>query len=195
MALMASLFAAMFLTCVGLALVLLGSASTTLMANDGQARAAAYAAQAAATLSIAELRARPDTTGATTAGPLADLCATPGTLVDASLLPPAPWDGSLVDLTALTRQRQADSDAAAPAGLPGPVWRLFEYGPISSVVPSNSWRHPFYVAVWTADGRGGLLLLHATALGPGGVRASVEASIGPRGGVGRPTRLVMRAVP
>ena len=82
-----------------------------------------------------------------------------------------------LDLAALTHRRQAASDAAAPPGLPGPVWRLFDYGPISRVIPSSGARPPFYVAVWAADGADGLLVLRATALGADGLTASVEASL------------------
>ncbi len=193
MAIMASLFAAMFLTCLGMALVLLGSAATTIAFRDSQASAAGYAAQAAATLSISELRLRADWSGAVMPGALLDVAVEPGDFTDASFFPRAPWDGSTLDLHSRTAERQADSDAAAPPGLPGPVWRLFEYGPISRLIPSEPRRHPFYVAVWTADGRNGLLLVHATAWGAGGVRASVEASAG-GAGPGGPARLAMRAV-
>jgi hypothetical protein len=192
-AILASLFAVTFLTCLGMALVLLGSAATTIAARDGQAAAAAYAAQAAATLSVSELRTRVAWTGAVMPGALPDVAVEPGDFTDATYFPRAPWDGSALDLHTLTAQWQAASDAAAPGGLPGPVWRLFEYGPISRLIPSEPRRHPFYVAVWTADGRGGVLLVRATAWGTGGVRASVEASIGPGAGQGR-VRLAMRAV-
>jgi hypothetical protein len=193
MALMASLLAAMFLACLAMALVLLGSAGTTIAARDGQAQAAAYAAQAAATLSVSELRGRPEWDGAVRGGAVADVAAEPGDFADATFFPRAPWDGSLIDLHALTSQRQAESDAASPPGIAGPMWRLFEFGPISRLIPSDTRRHPFYVAVWSADGRGGLLLVHATAIGAGGVRASVEASIGPGTG-GGPVRLAIRSV-
>jgi hypothetical protein len=184
----------MLLTCLGMSLVLLGAAGTTLAAHDWQATSAAHAAHAALTLATAELRARSDWSGAMLDGATADVCAAPGPFADGSLSPPAPWDGSSIDLRRLTQQRQAASDAAAPPGVPGPAWRLFEYGPISRLVPSDARRHPYYIVVWAADGRGGLLLLHATALGPGLVRASVEASLVRQAGVPL-DRLAIRAVP
>jgi hypothetical protein len=193
-AVIASLFAAMLLTCLGVALALLGAAATTLAGHDRQAAAAAYAAQAALSLSAAELRARADTSGAIAAGVPADVSAEPGAFADASLYPRMPWDGSLLDLHTLTAVRQSDSDAAAPAGMPGPAWRVFEYGPISRLVPSEPRRHPFYVAVWVAGGRDGLILLHASALGAGGVRASVEASLRPGTGGSPSVRQAIRTV-
>ena len=193
MALLASLFATTMLACLGLSLVLLGSAETTLAAHDVRARTAAHAAEAVLSLAASELRARASWTAVLAdGGP--DLCAEPGRFVDGSLTPPSPWDGSTLDLHALTVERQAAGDAQAPPGL-GPVWRLFEYGPISRLVPSESRRHVSYVVVWAADGRDGVVLLHATALGPGGSRAGVEMAVGRRTDGTSLVRLAVRAQP
>jgi hypothetical protein len=194
-AVLSSLFAATMLACLGAALALLGSSGTMLAMHDSQAAAAAYAAQAALSLASAELRARADWSGVVMAGVPAETCAATGAFVDPSLLPRAPWDGSTLDLQALSTQRQVDSDAAAPAGVTGPVWRLFEYGPISRLVPSEPRRYQMYVAVWAAGGPGGLVLLYATALGTGGVRASAETSIRPAEGGAGPVRQATRTVP
>ena len=175
MALVAALFATALLVCLGTSLVLLGTLETTLAGNDVQAQAAAHAAQAALSLATSELRARSSWTGVVTAG-APDLCAAPGPFVDAA--PSAPWDGSAIDLHALTVKRQADADAIAPPGPSPPVWRLFEYGPISRLVPSEPRRHPYYLLVWTAGGSEGTVRIHATALGPSGIVSSVEASVG-----------------
>lgn len=193
MALVASLFAVMFLTCLGMALVLLGTAGTALAAHDRDAAAAARAAHAAIALATGELRARPDWSGLLADGVPSDLCAAPGGFVDVSLLPRAPWDGSILDLPALSLQRQADGDGEAPAGA-SPVWRLFEYGPISRLIPSESRRYPAYIVVWVADGQGGVVLLHATAFAGGSVRAGVEASLVRRAD-GTLDRLAIRAAP
>jgi len=190
---MAALFATSLLACLGMALVLLGSAETTLASHDAQAQAAAHAAQAVVSLAASELRAMDDWAGVVTAG-ASDRCATPGRFADASLQPRAPWDGSQIDLHALTLERQADSDAEAPPGVAPAVWRLFEYGPISRLVPSESRRHPFYLAIWAADGREGTVRLHATALGPSGVRARLEASVGRQPGGISLRRLTLRPV-
>jgi hypothetical protein len=155
---------------------------------------AAYDAQAAAVLAASEVRSRPDWAGVVSAGAVADLCAEPGRLADLSLFPRAPWDGSPLDLHALTVARQADSDAALPPGVAAPVWRLFEYGPISRLVPSEPREHPDYIVVWAADGGNGVVLLHATAFGASGLRASVEASVGTRPGAPAPSRLAIRSV-
>lgn len=195
MAILGSMVTAMLLTCLGVTLALLGSAAATLARHDGQATDAAYAASAALSLASADLRRRPDWRGVLAPGAPPDLCATPGMFVDASLFPRSPWDGSTLDLHALTAERQADSDAAAPSGVAGPVWRLFEYGPIPRLVPSDARRHPLYVAVWAAAAADGRLLLHATALGVGGLRASAETSLRPREAASGAVRLATRTVP
>ena len=195
MAILSSLFAAVFLTCLGLSLVLLGAAGTALSAHDWQATGAAYDAQAAVVLAASDLRARDDWIGVAAAGAAADVCAQPGAFVDATFFPRAPWDGSLIDLHALSAARQAESDAATPSGSAAPVWRLFEYGPISRLMPAGARGHDRYVVVWAADAGAGLMRLHATALGGGGVKASVEASVGRRPGAATPARLAIRAGP
>jgi hypothetical protein len=192
-ALVASLFATMLLACLGMSLVLLGSAGTALAARDRHASAAAQAAEAALRLAVSELRERADWTGVIGPG-VADVCAEPGRFVDLTLFPRAPWDGSLLDLHIETGRAQAAADAEAPAGTSAPTWRLFEYGPISRVIPSDARRHPAYVIIWAAGGPGGLVLLRATALGPGSARASLEATIARDGG-GTVRRLTIRRVP
>lgn len=194
MAIIVALFAAMLLTCVGVALALLGAAATTLTLHHAQASDAAYAAQAGLSLASVDARGRADWRGGFAAGTPPDRCASPGAFADTSMLPRSPWDGSTIDLHVLTAGRQADSDAATPAGVAGPVWCLFEHGPISGVVPSEARRHPLYVAVWAALGRDGRLLLHATALGASGLRASAETSIRPATADGPAVRQATRTV-
>lgn len=194
MALIASLFATALLACLGMSLVLLGSAETTLAGHDVQAQAAAHAAHGAVSLAASELRAMSSWSGVVTGG-APGVCATPGRFVDASLLPSAPWDGSPLDLQALTVKRQADSDAASPSGVAPPVWRLFEYGPVSRLVPSEARRHPLYLVVWAADGRDGTVRLHATALGPSAAASSLEASVARQANGTSLRRLALRAVP
>jgi hypothetical protein len=194
-ALLASIFATTMLSCLGLALVLLGSVETRLAANDLRAQAAAHSAHAALSLAESELRARATWTGVIAPGVPVETCAEPGTFRDTTLQPSSPWDGSSLDLRALTAARQAASDALTPAGMMGPVWRLFEYGPISRLVPSDARRYPYYVVVWAADGLGGTVFLHATAWGTAGLTADVEASVARRADGTSLARLAIRARP
>jgi hypothetical protein len=190
-AILVSLFATMLLACLGLTLALLGSAEAALAANDGQSKSAIRAAEGALTLALSELRARPDWSGVLTEG-APDVCAVPGVLTDTSLLPHATWDSSLIDLQAATAALQAATESGVASSAEAPVWRLFEYGPISRVMPGEA--PPWYLAVWTAGGRDGVLLVHATALGPGGLRPSVDASVARDAG-GRLIRLATRTSP
>jgi hypothetical protein len=194
MALLAAVIAAFLLTGLGVSLVLLGSAGTALAAHDRRAVDAEYGADAALRLAISELRERTDWSGVGLAGAAADVCAAPGRLVDTTLFPAAPWDGSLIDLHTLTEQLQAAAAATAPPNVAAPVWRLFEYAPISRVIPPEPGRRPLYLAVWAADGGGGLVLLRALALGPSGARASLEASLA-RDGTGAAVQLAIRSAP
>lgn len=178
MALLASLIATLLLTGLGASLVLLASAGTALTLHDRMVAGADRAADAAVRLAISELRARPDWAAVAAPGTTADVCAEPGRFVDATAFPRSPWDGSVLDLHALTGQAQAAAIAAAAPGVSPPEWRLFEYGPISRLVPSEPGRHPFYVMTWMAAGAGDVLLVRATALGPAGVTASIEAAVG-----------------
>ena len=193
MALVAALLATTLLVCLGTSLVLLGAAETTLAGHDVQAQGAAHAVYAAVSLAESELRERSSWTGVVTAGG-PDLCAAPARFADVALQPPAPWDGSPIDLHALTVKRQADGDGTSPPGPAPPVWRLFAYGPISRLIPSEPRRHPFYLVVWAADGSEGTLRLFATALGPSGVVSSLEASVARRPDGTSLRRLAFRGV-
>ena len=191
MALIVALFASVLLAGMGLSLALLGSAETMLAGHDGQAAAAAQAARGGIALAESQLRAMADWSGVVTAGSPTDVCAVPGPFTDVSLQPRG-WDGAVIDLHAQTLRLQADSDAATPAGLAAPVWRLFAYGPISRLTPPGAPPAPFYLAAWVADGRDGVLLLHAAAFGPAGLLTAVEASVARRPGGTSLDRLALR---
>jgi hypothetical protein len=178
-----ALWATALLLALGASLLLLGTGEATLAARDRDGRAAAYAAQAAATAGLAELRALPSWGGVVAPGAYPEVSSTPSRLADSSLTPAAPW-GRVLDLRALTARLQSETDAAGRPGDPS-VWRLFAYAPLSRLVPAAS---NFYLLVWvaddTADGDGdpstdknGILILHAETTGPDDVRAIVEASV------------------
>src|SRR3954470_3167292 len=178
MGLIVALFAAMLLTALGMSLALLGSSEMMLAGNDAHALTARHAAYGAVALAESELRDMDDWAGVVSSGAGNDVCATPGRFTDTVLMPAAPWGGPGIDLHALTLRLQADSDGAAPAGVPGTVWRLFAYGPISRLIPPPARPPPLYLVVWVADGGSGLLLIHAAALGPSGLVKVVDASAG-----------------
>lgn len=175
MALLTALFATALLMGLGLSILLLGSAETTLASHDRDARALAYASRAAAAVALADLGALASWSDLASPGAVPDVSLTPGTFVDSTLLPAAPWGGPALDLRALTARVQADSDAAAPAGGPAPPWRLFEYGALSRLVPDAATRNPYYIVVWVAD-LNGVVVTRAVAYGPGDARSITEIS-------------------
>jgi len=70
---------------LGMSLALLGAAETSLAGQDRDTRALRYASRAAASLAVSELRRLPSVRDAGRAGPMAEVSATPGTFVDATL--------------------------------------------------------------------------------------------------------------
>jgi hypothetical protein len=175
MALLTSLFATALLMGLGLSVLLLGSAETTLAAHDRDSRALAYAAQAAAAVAAADLRALPSWSRLAAPGAVAEVSATPGSFVDSTLAPAGPWGGGPLDLRALTVRLQADSDAASPAG-PAPPWRLFEYGALAGLVPEAGSRNPYYLVVWVT-GDSAAAVIRAVSYGPGEGRSITQISM------------------
>ena len=176
MPLLTSLLATVLLMGLGLSILLLGTAETILAAHDRDARALAYAARAAAAIAAADLRVLPSWTALAAPGAVAEVSATPGSFVDATLVPPAPWGGAALDLRALTVRLQADSDAASPSAGPAPPWRLFEYGAFARLVPETNPRNPYYLVVWVTD-EGGTAVIRAAAYGPGEGRSITEIAM------------------
>lgn len=176
MALLTALFATVLLMGLGVSVVLLGSAETTLASRDRDARVLGYASHAAAAVATADLRALPSWALVAEPGAVPEVSATPGRFVDSTLTPAVPWGGPAIDLRALTTRLQADSDAAAPSGGPASSWRLFEYGPLARLAPDSATRTPCYLAVWVAD-ENGTLVVRAVAYGPGDGRSIVEVSV------------------
>ena len=174
MAVLTALLAAMVSLGLGMSLALLGTAETSLAGHDRDARSLRYASRAAASLATSELRRLPSLRDIGRAGTMAEVSATPGTFVDSTLTPRAPWGGAVLDLRALTVRIQAEADAAAGTAASHPIWRLFVYGSLSSLVPEAG--VPAYLAVWVADD-GGLVLVRAAAFGPGESRALTELSL------------------
>lgn len=176
MALLTALFATALLMALGLAILLLGAAESALASHDRDARALVYASRAAVALAAADLRAQPSWAGLASPGAVPEVSATPGSFVDSTLLPAAPWSGPPLDLRALTVRLQADSDAAAPSGGPAPPWRLFEYGALSRLVPEAAPRNPYYLVVWVSDDYG-VVVARGVAYGPGEGRSITEVSV------------------
>jgi len=173
-AVLTALFAAVVSLGLGMSLALLGAAETSLAGHDRDARALKYASRAAAALAVSELRRLPSVRDVGREGTTAEVSATPGTFVDSTLTPRAPWGAGAVDLRVLTARIQAEADAAAGAAASHPLWRLFVYGSLADLMAEAGM--PVYLAVWVAD-EGGVVLVRAGAFGPGESRALTELSL------------------
>jgi type II secretory pathway pseudopilin PulG len=175
-ALVCTLMVTMLLGTLLAALVLIVMANSMASANYGAAQQALYAADAALEHTMSELRS-------------ADWRVLPGAMVSARLWDgasaPRAADGTVLDLAALTIQRQADSDSAFGASPDRPVWRLFGHAPFRDLLPGVV-VPPAYLVVWLKDdgdeGDGdperdsnNVLVVRAEAFGASGAHRSVEA--------------------
>lgn len=196
MPLLTALFGTAMLMGLGLSLVFMGSAETTLARRDREARSLARAANAVATLAVADLRALPSWAAVLQPGSPAEVSAMPGRLAPATLTPVLPWGGAL-DLRAVTSRIQADTDADAVSGDPS-RWRLYGATSLVAVVPDAAGGNPCFLAVWVADDavdgdgdpsadKNGVILVRGAAFGPGEGEAFVTLVVSrelPFGGPG-----------
>ena len=183
MAVLSVILATTLLMGLGVSIVLLGTSEAVLAAHDRASRALREASMAAVHLTVADLRRQPSWSAVLGAG-VGPISAQPGRLTEASLTLVPPWGGPPLDL----RQSTVDVQAAADTGSGDPqVWRLYECGPLSRVVPAVS-VPPLFVAAWVADdpadGDGdpltdsnGILAVYAEALGPANSKAVTVVSI------------------
>jgi hypothetical protein len=191
MALITVVFAAMLLLGAGAAAAMLGAAETGIAFADRSAREALYVADAGAQEAIDELAQLPSYSAALTGQ---------GRLAGGSTVGQVAGVPLAVDLVARGNALQGDTDAASPWGADTPAWHLFMWGPAALLMPAGIAAGPFFVAVWTADngedGDGnpaedtdGIVIVHAEAYGPDGVRRAVECSV-KRGATGAPPRIL-----
>ena len=206
-ALVAVLLAGMLLLALGLALLLTSNTETKIAANASSARQAVYAADAAIERARLDLASTPNWTTVLAGGTVPECAQTMSTFAatscgGASLLVVAlPGTSQTIDLRAATDALQARSDARNLWGANDPVWRLYAFGPVASLVSDPPAWSPLYVALWVADDpsetdgvpsvdSNGILALHAEAYGPAGTERSIDATIA-RPPAGRPgTRLL-----
>jgi hypothetical protein len=107
---------------------------------------------------------------------------------DGALMPQL-GDGSSIDLTRLTADRQAASNAFYPAGANRPRWFLYAHAPLSRITAGDTRSPNPYVVVWVADdpedGDGdpardsnGVILVRAEAFDVRGGWRALEATLG-----------------
>ena len=193
MAVIVALMSMLLMSALGAALVLTTSAETMIAANFRNAQAGLYAADAALELAVAELTAATDWTPILDGSVRSELAHSPPeegrTLAD----------GSALDLdrlvNALNCRNAGGCDAAAltaitgqrPWGPNNPVWRLYAYGPLTTLLADAGVDLAQYVAVMVGDdpseNDGDPLRDGADETNPGQGRIVLRAeAFGPRGG-------------
>jgi len=206
--------AMLMMSALGAALVLTTSIETTIAANFRDAQEGVYAADAAVELAMDHLAASPDW------NPILQ------GMVQSAFVdgPPAGVrmlaDGSLLDLgralnmlncrkvTTCTMSELIASTAQRPWGANNPVWRLFVYGPLSSLLRAHGVDSVYYVIVVAADdpsetdgnpfrdgdhasAGSGVLMLRAEAFGPRGAHQAIELTVARRFEAGTPALRVL----
>ena len=179
-ALVIALLATVLLTTMGVGLVMVSNTEGAIASNYRAGSEMLYGADAAVERVVQDLLLVPRwndiLSGSLKSG-----------FVDGSMTPTAPF-GGLLDLNALTTDIQAQSDATAPWGANNPLWRLFAYGPLSSMGGLSSIQSNSYVAVWIADDPSeidnnnqadvnGVITVLAQAYGPNGTIRAVEVTV------------------
>jgi hypothetical protein len=205
-ALLTALLVAVLLSAIAAALISIAITETLITAGHRHAAEASAAAEAAIERALRDLRMVADWSLVVLPPPVH----LQSSFVDGERMPRAP-DGRQLDVEALTRARQRDSDAAhgvAVFGRDAPQWRLYAHSSLRAILPAGVPAQPAYVLVWVADDPGdgdadpsrdanGRLLVFADAYGAAGARRSIAAAIArSRPGVlevlawrGAPTRL------
>lgn len=180
-ALVIVLLATMLLTALALSLVMITSGETMLTANYRHSQETLYAADAAVERVVQDIL---------TVSQWNDLLASAGNLqssfADGSTTATLP-DGTTIDVLKERNRLQAQTNAENVWGPDNPVWQVYAYGPLSSILPDGV-DSPVYVAVFVADDpsesdgnpaadTNGVLTLHAEAWGANGSRKVVEVTI------------------
>jgi hypothetical protein len=179
-ALVIALLATVLLTTLGVGLVMLSNTEGAIASNYRAGSEMLYGADAAVERVVQDLLLVPRwndiLNGSLRSG-----------FVDSTMTPTAPF-GGLLDLSALTTDIQSQSDATSPWGANNPLWRLFAYGPLSSMGGLGSIQSHSYVAVWIADDpseidnnnqadTNGVVTVLAQAYGPSGTIRAVEVTV------------------
>ena len=212
-AMIVALMAMMLMMALGVALILTTTTETRISANYSQGTEALYAADAAVERVMDDILTVPDWNDilrGTVRSAFVD-----GTPSGVRTLP----DGTTLDLDKATNMLDcgkidtcSDQDLNAwtderPWGSNNPRWKLYAYGPMSEMLPTDTINSKDYVVVWIADDPSetdndpttdgapgvncdqtndpnctanpglGVLAMHAEAFGPGGSRRVIEVTV------------------
>jgi len=206
-ALVVSLMAMMLLMALGMALLMTTTTETKIAANYAGGAEALYAADAAIERVMDDILTVPDWNDILAGGRRSAFIDGPaaGTrrLPDGSMLD-LDEATDMLNCGKLTHCSDADLNAVTeerPWGLNNPRWTLYAYGRMADMLPGDSINSPYYVVVWIADDPSdtdnnstrdgdasqdpdiapnpgkGVLVMHAEAYGPFGVRRVIEITV------------------
>jgi hypothetical protein len=194
-ALITALLATMLLTALGMAAVLVSNTEGMISANYRRSSEAIYAADAAIELAVQDLLMVPRWNDVISGGTLANagLSMVTGSFVvggaTTQLALPAGGKVTLCcSADSVSGQLQAETNAANLWGTNNPTWRLYAWGPLVNVLPTETVDSDVFVAVWVGDDPSetdgdpmsdgnGVLTLHAEAYGGGGTRKIIEVTV------------------
>jgi hypothetical protein len=187
-ALIIALMSTMLLTALGAVVIMVSNTEVIISGNYRNSQEALYAADAAVERVVQELLMIPRWNdileGHTVSGFIDGAASGPKAL-------PA---GGQINLATATDTLNADYQTVNLWGSNNPVWRLFAWGPIDSLLPNGAIDSAMYVAVWIADDpadspdgetidgnpladSNGVLNLRAEAFGPSGTRKVIEVTV------------------
>lgn len=176
-ALILALLVVVCLSGVGLGMVAASSAERQVSANARNATVIGLAASAVVEGVIGEVAAAPNWTPLVSGAQPSMFNAGSHQVMTPSRTP--------LNLDAITAEIQSDAAATYPLGANTPVWRLFGWGPLTTLAGLPAGDSGAYVAVWVADDpsdndgnaaadANGVIMLHGEAFGYGASRAAAD---------------------
>lgn len=193
-ALVTALLAAMLLTALGMAVVLVSNTESLITGNHRGAAEALYAADAGIERAVQDLLLIPRWNDILAGGTNPAVAGETSSFVGGDPTAVMTLSNGVTlklccDAASVGGAIQTETDAYQ-FGDNNPIWRLYAWGPVTDLLPGASVRSDMYVSVWIADDpaeieapgnplfdTNGVLLLRAEAYGPGGIRKVVEVTV------------------
>lgn len=178
-ALVISLLVLVCLSGLGLGLVAAGDAERSIAGHARRAAETMRAAEAGVEGVLPEIAAAASWTTL--------LATSVSSFHDATRKPVVP-SRATIDLDVITAELQSDASATYPLGPNTPAWRLYAWGPLTTLAGLAADQAGTYVAVWLADDpadgdnlsgadANGIIMMHSEAFGFGRTRRSVDAVV------------------
>jgi len=165
------------LAALGAGLATIASTERTATGNDEAGATLLYSAESLARRVIADLSSAAEWTSVL-------CCGVRNAFVESTRAPETSWRG-ILDLDAMTRDLQAQTDAASAWGANTPGWRLYAWGSMDALAGRVGNSGSPYLVAWVSDDpwdgdndpatdANGALVIHAEAIGMGGLRRTVQ---------------------